>query len=142
MTMIPALLQSDANANAALVGGVMAAMGTFLLVMLALIVLFVIGGWKVFVKAGQPGWAILIPIYNAIVLLKIAGRPAWWILLFLIPLVNLVIALLVAIDLAKAFGQSAAFGVVLLFLLGGIGYLVLGFGNYRYVGIARAAAAA
>jgi len=66
--------------------------------------------------------------------LKIVGRPSWWLVLFLIPLVNIVIALLVAMDVAKSFGQSAAFGIVLLFLLGGIGYLVLGFGNYRYVG--------
>jgi hypothetical protein len=76
--------------------------------------------------------------------LQIAGRPGWWLLLFLIPLVNIVVGLLVAIDLAKAFGQSAVFGVVLLFLLGGIGYLVLGFGNYRYIGpgtLTRAAVA-
>ena len=52
----------------------------------------------------------------------------------LIPLVNIVIALLLAIDIAKSFGQSPAFGVILLFLLSGIGYLVLGFGNYRYIG--------
>lgn len=76
----------------------------------------------------------LIPIYNLYILLKIVGRPTWWIVLFLIPLVNIVAACLVAIDLAKAFGQSTVFGVVLLFLLSGIGYLVLGFGNYRYVG--------
>jgi len=73
------------------------------------------------------------------------GRPGWWILLMLIPLVNIVIAILVAIDVAKAFGQSAAWGVVLLFLLCGIGYLILGFGNYRYVGpggLMRSSAAA
>jgi hypothetical protein len=68
------------------------------------------------------------------ILLKIAGRPGWWLLLFLIPLVNIAIAIIVAIDVAKAFGQSPVFGVVLLFLLGGIGYLVLGFGSYRYMG--------
>jgi hypothetical protein len=92
------------------------------------------------VKAGQPGWAVLIPFYNVYILLKIAGRPGWWLVLCLIPLVNIVIALMVAIDVAKAFGQSAVFGVVLLFLLSGIGYLVLGFGNYKYVGPATAAA--
>jgi hypothetical protein len=131
MTTISALLlQNDATPAKAL----LAMGGTMMLVFLALAVVFIIGVWKVFEKAGQPGWAALIPIYNAYILLKIAGRPGWWLLLFLIPLVNLVIAFVVAIDIAKAFGQSTVFGVVLLFLLGGIGYLVLGFGDYRYVG--------
>ena len=54
----------------------------------------------------------------------------------MIPLVNLIIAIVVAIDIAKAFGQSAAFGFFLLFLLCGIGYLILGFGDYEYQGAA------
>lgn len=99
---------------------------------LAVVVAVIVGGWKMFEKAGQPGWAILIPIYNAYIMLKIAGRPGWWLLLCFIPLVNIAIAIIVAIDVAKAFGQSAAFGFFLLFLLCGIGYLILGFGDYRY----------
>jgi len=139
MTMIPALLlQEDTGAGG--LGALLAVGGTILLVALALAVVLIIGLWKVYVKAGQPGWAVLIPFYNVYVLLKIAGRPGWWLVLCLIPLVNIVIALMVAIDVAKAFGQSAVFGVVLLFLLSGIGYLVLGFGNYKYVGPATAAA--
>ena len=106
----------------------------FALFWLAVLVIIIIGGWKVFEKAEQPGWAVLIPIYNLWILLKIVGRPGWWLLLYLIPLVNVVIAIIVAIDVAKAFGQSAVFGFVLIFLLCGIGYLILGFGNYRYVG--------
>ena len=78
--------------------------------------------------------AILIPIYNAYILLKIAGRPGWWLILYFIPLVNFVIAIIVAIDIARAFGQGAVFGFFLLFLLCGIGYLILGFGDYRYQG--------
>lgn len=101
-------------------------------VVLALIA--IVGVWKMFQKAGRPGWAVLIPIYNAYVLLKVAGRPGWWLLLAFIPLVNLVIFIIVSIDLAKAFGQSAAFGIILIFVLGGIGYLILGMGNYRYLG--------
>jgi len=125
------ILQNDDGSAAA--GGLMAAFGgMMLLVWLAILVVFIVGMWRVFVKAGQPGWAVIIPIYNVYVLLKIAGRPGWWLLLCLIPLVNVVIAIVVAIDVAKAFGQSAVFGVVLLFLLSGIGYLVLGFGNYHY----------
>jgi hypothetical protein len=134
--MIPGLLlQTEVGtAGGTLVGS------TMMIVMLAIVALFIVGLWRVFVKAGQPGWAVLIPIYNAYILLKIAGRPGWWLLLFMIPLVNIVIAALVAIDIAKCFGQSAAFGLILLFLLGGIGYLMLGFGNYRYVGTAAATA--
>jgi hypothetical protein len=94
----------------------------------------IVGGWKVFEKAGQPGWAILVPIYNAYIMLKVAGRPGWWLLLYFIPLVNLIVMIVVQIDIAKAFGQGAAFGFFLLFLLCGIGYLVLGFGDYEYQG--------
>ena len=141
MTIVPTLLLQN-NTNGLVAGGILAFTSILFVVFLAVAVVFLVGMWKVFVKAGQPGWAVLIPIYNGYILVKIAGRPGWWLLLFLIPLVNLVVAAIVAIDLAKAFGQSAAFGVVLLFLLGGIGYLVLGFGNYRYLGPpARAAIA-
>jgi hypothetical protein len=126
-------LQNDFG-NAAAAGGLLAVAGTMMLVCFAIAVIFIIGLWKVFEKAGQPGWASIIPFYNCYILLKIAGRPGWWLVLMCIPLVNIVIALLVAIDIAKSFGQSAAFGVILLFLLSGVGYLVLGFGNYRYLG--------
>ncbi len=108
--------------------------GMGLLLWVAVVIVVVIGGWKVFEKAGQPGWAIVIPFYNLYVMLKVAGRPGWWLILYLIPLVNLIIMIVVAIDIAKAFGQSAAFGFFLVFLFCGIGYLILGFGNYQYQG--------
>ena len=140
MTTISALLLQDGGAGTSTGNGLPAMGGATMIVFLAIAVVCIAGYWKVFVKAGQPGWAILIPIYNAYVMLKIAGRPGWWLLLFLIPLVNIVILLLVAIDIAKSFGQSVVFGVVLLFLLSGIGYLILGFGNYSYLGPQRATA--
>ena len=59
----------------------------------------IVSYWKVFEKAGQPGWGVLIPIYNILLLLKIAGKPGWWILLYLIPLVNIVIGIIVCIDI-------------------------------------------
>ena len=140
MTMIPALLlQEDSSGAAGL--ALFGFSAVMMLIALAIAVVCIVGLWKVFVKAGHPGWAVLIPIYNGYILLKIAGRPGWWLLLYLIPIVNLVIAIIVAIDIAKAFGQSAAWGVVLLFLLSAIGYLMLGFGNYRYIGPQAAAAA-
>lgn len=137
-TVSALLLQYNGGGPAA--KGLLAMGGMMMFVFFAIAIVFLIGMWKVFTKAGQPGWAVIIPIYNVYILLKIAGRPGWWLLLFLIPLVNIVIAFLVAIDIAKAFGQSTVFGVILLFLLGGIGYLVLGFGDYRYVGPASATA--
>lgn len=104
-----------------------------LLIQLAIIVAVLAGFWKVFTKAGQPGWASIIPIYNAYILLKIAGKPGWWLLLFFIPIVNIVIGFIVALEVAKAFGKGAGFGIGLA-LLGFIFYPVLGFGDARYQG--------
>ena len=131
------LLQEDYGELGAAGGAAILGMGAvMMLLMLAVLAIFLIGGWKVYAKAGKPGWAVLVPIYQVIVLLEIVGRPLWWVLLFCIPFVNFVVMLLVLMDLAKSFGQSAAF--VVLFLLGGIGYLMLGFGKYQYVGPAAA----
>lgn len=108
----------------------------FGLIYIGLIVFVIAALWKVFVKAGQPGWACIIPFYNAYVLLQIAGRPGWWLLLFLIPFVNIVIAIIVALDVAKNFGKGAGFGIGLAFL-GFIFYPILGFGDATYQGPAR-----
>jgi hypothetical protein len=114
----------------------MAAIITLLVlaVELALIVLIIAGIWKTFVKAGQPGWAAIIPIYNAIVLLQIAGKPLWWIILLLIPIVNLVMVILLGIAVAQKFGKGTGFGVGLA-LLGFIFYPILGFGDAQYQGV-------
>ena len=101
---------------------------------LALIVLSIAAMWKLFEKAGEAGWKSIIPIYNAYILFKLAGRNGWGILLMLIPIVNIVIWIMVAIDLAKHFGKSTAFGVLGLVLFPFVGYLMLGFGEAKYVG--------
>ncbi len=111
-----------------------------ILVWLALMVLFIAAGWKVFTKARQPGWAVIVPIYNVWVMLKIVGRPGWWIVLMLIPLVNFIIAIIVAVDLAKSFGHGVGFALGLIFL-GPIFGLILGFGSSTYRGPAAAAPA-
>lgn len=100
-------------------------------VYLAIMVVVIAGIWKTFAKAGKPGWACIIPIYNVIVLLEIAGKPLWWLLLLFIPFVNFVIIILVMLDLAKAFGKGAGFGLGLAFLPF-IFYPLLGFGDARY----------
>jgi hypothetical protein len=102
-----------------------------MLVWLAILVLVIAGVWKVFTKAGKPGWGAIIPIYNVILLLEIAGRPIWWIILMFIPLVNLVVAIIVAIDVARNFGKGTGFGLGLA-LLGFIFYPILGFSDAQY----------
>ena len=104
-----------------------------MLVWLAIVVLVIAGLWKIYAKAGQPGWAAIIPIYNVIVLLRIVGRPVWWIVLLLIPVVNFIVAILVYIDLAKSFGKGVGFALGLLFL-SPIFVPILGFGSAQYVG--------
>ena len=102
-----------------------------LLIGIALCIFVIISLWKVFVKAGHPGWGVLIPIYNVYLLLQIAGRPAWWLILYLIPFVNFVVGIIVNIDVAKNFGKDTAFGLGL-FFLGFIFYPILAFGSATY----------
>ena len=103
----------------------------FILIVIALCLFIIVALWRVFKKAGHPGWGILIPIYNVYLLLLIAGRPDWWIILYFIPLVNFIVAIIVNIDIAKNFGKDAAFGLGLAFL-GFIFYPILGFGSATY----------
>jgi len=102
------------------------------LVWLAVLVLTLAGLWKVFIKAGKPGWAAIIPIYNVIVLLEIAGKPLWWVVLFFIPLVNIVAVVIVWVEVAHRFGRSTAFGVGAS-LLAFIFVPILGFGDAKYL---------
>jgi hypothetical protein len=111
----------------------------FFAVYLGIALFFIIAGWKVFVKAGKPGWGILIPIYNAYLWVKIAGKPGWWLLLYLVPLVNIVIAIIVSLAVAKAFGKSTGFGILLI-LLPIIAIPILGFGSAVYTQPAEAKA--
>jgi hypothetical protein len=103
----------------------------FMVVWFAIVILMVASMWKVFVKAGKPGWAAIIPIYNLVVLLEIAGKPAWWVILFIIPIVNVVMIFVVSLALARKFGKGAGYGVGLA-LLGVVFYPMLGFGDAQY----------
>lgn len=105
---------------------------TSMWVSLAVSVLMIVAMWQVFVKAGKPGWAAIVPFYNIWVLLEVAGRPGWWIILFFIPLVNIVIYIIVSLDIAKAFGKSSAFGFFGLALFGFVGYPMLAWGKAKY----------
>ena len=90
-------------------------------------------GWKIFTKAGQPGWAVLVPFYNVLIVLRIVGRPDIWLLFCLIPGVNVVIQIILLIDLAKSFGKDTVFAIGLI-LLPIVFVPILGFGDARYLG--------
>lgn len=111
-----------------------------LAVVLSLIVsvITLVGLWKTFTKAGKPGWAAIVPIYNLITMLEIAGRPVWWIVLTFIPFANLYVHIQLALDIAKSYGKTGGFGALLIFFPV-IGYLILGFGKDQYVGPAALA---
>jgi hypothetical protein len=100
---------------------------------LAVAILMIAALWKIFSKAGQPGWAAIIPIVNTYFTIKIAGRPWWWLILMLVPFVNFIVWIILCIDLAKSFGKGAGFGIGLL-LLPIIFFPILGFGSAQYQG--------
>jgi hypothetical protein len=104
-------------------------------------VLFVIGLWRMLEKAGIPGWGALIPIYNIYLIVKLAGVPGPWVLLLLIPVVNVFVALYIAIRVSEAFGHGLLMAIVGLILFAPLGFLLLGFGGSRYL-LARSDAVA
>ncbi|WP_051172090.1 DUF5684 domain-containing protein [Microbacterium indicum] len=88
--------------------------------------------WRVFAKAGIPGFLAVIPIVNVFFLTKVAGLSMWWTLLYIVPVVNIVFSIVVAVRVGGRFGKGGAFSFFLLWLLQVIGYLILGFGGARY----------
>ena len=121
------------NDGGAVAGGLIAGLFglVFAVVALALVVVMIASMWKIFDKAGKPGWAAIVPIYNIIVLLEIIEKPIWWIVLFFLPFANVVAAVLIDIELAKKFGKDALFGIGLL-LLPIVFFPILAFGSARY----------
>jgi hypothetical protein len=119
----------DANGTAGF-----AALIIGMLIYFVVLALIIVTTWKLYRKANKPGWASIVPVYNYVVLLEIVGRPIWWILLSFVPLVNVYVAFVVALDLAKSFGKSTGFGVAN-FFVPFITYPILAFSkNARYAG--------
>lgn len=114
--------------------------GAFFLWFVVFYAIAVIPYWVIFTKAGMPGWPALIPIYSTFVLLKVVGRPGWWLLLFLVPFLNLVIYIILMNDLSKSFGHGVGFTLGLVFL-SLIFFYVLAFGGSIYRGPAGASGA-
>jgi len=104
-----------------------------LLLMLAVILITVVSCWRMFAKAGKPGWASIVPVYNMVVWLQISGKPVWWIALCFIPFVNVVVSVLCGFALARNFGRGKAFGLGLV-VLPWIFFPVLAFGDDVYLG--------
>lgn len=109
------------------------------IIYLAVAVVGIAGMWTAFQKAGEAGWQAIIPIWNIYIILRIAGRPGWWLILMLIPLVNIVVGIIVMIDVARSYAKGTGFGIGLL-LLGIVFWPILGFGSAQYQGPAAAQA--
>jgi len=119
---------NQAIGAAGAVGGLVA-----IIVFLLIFIVLIVSVWKVFVKAGKPGWASLIPIYNIVVYCEICGKPVWWVILFFIPFVNFFVAIILVVSIAKAFGKGTGFAIGLI-LLPIIFFPVLAFGDAEYMG--------
>lgn len=118
--------------------GMFAAVGAIVgIFYVAILIFFIITMWKIYEKAGKPGWTCIIPIYNTIVMLEIVGKPWWWLFLFMIPGVNLVFAIWATNLLSKSFGKTEGFTVGLI-LLSIVFFPILAFGGAKYVGPAGA----
>jgi len=114
--------------------GIIAGLGLIgSIIYFGLILLIIIASWRIFAKAGKPGWAAIIPIYNGIVLLQVVGKPLWWIILFFIPVVNMIFLIWTYNLLSKSFGKSEGFTVGLV-LLPVVFLPILGFGSAQYQG--------
>ena len=121
-------------------GGILAGIGFgFVIFYLAIIVVAVAGMWKTFEKAGKPGWAAIIPIYNIYIMIEIVGKPTIWLLWCLIPCVNFVFIIWLYNLISKSYGKTEGFTVGLV-LLGFIFWPILGFSSAQYLGPSAAEA--
>ncbi len=108
----------------------------FPLMFLAIFVVAAVGMFKVFAKANKPGWTAFVPVYNGMILAEIVGRPSWHGVLLLVPVLGVIMAILMCIELAKSFGKDTVFGV-LLALFSPIMFPILGFSSATYSGPVR-----
>jgi hypothetical protein len=97
----------------------------------AFLVFMIVSMWKVFEKAGEPGWACIVPIYNYLIMAKIAEKPMWWGALCLIPYANIVFIIWIWNRIVKRFGKTEGFTVGVI-LLGFIFIPILAFSDAQY----------
>jgi hypothetical protein len=136
---IASLLAQASGNEEAVAAGIMAFFAAFAFVIIAVAIVTAVGMWKVFAKAGQPGWAVLVPIYNIIVLLRVAGLPWYWVFAPFVAIIPILgwIAYIVWIvwvhhRISTRFGQGVGFTIGLT-LLGPIFWMILGFGSSKYL---------
>jgi Family of unknown function (DUF5684) len=120
----------DTTTNTAADGGILSIM---LVIIGAVYLFFLVARWKLYSKAGRPGWASLIPIYSTVVFCQICGRSGWLTLALMIPGVNVIVSIMLTVDLARVFGRGTGFMLGLIFL-SPIFFPILAFGSSRYVG--------
>ena len=129
-----ALMATDATGLAT---GMLGFVSTYSLLIAVISTIGIIANWKIFAKAGKPGWASIVPVYNMVVQFQIVGLSPWLLLLFIVPFVNyiaiIVLGIMVPFRMAKSFGKDIGWGFGLLFLPF-IFNLVLAFGSSEYVG--------
>ena len=130
--MLGLLAQTTTTTSAGVGAGGAALIAGGAILYIAFIVLMIASMWKLFDKAGQRGWCAIVPILNIVVLIKVVHKELWWILLFLIPCVNIVAFIVIYFNVAKAFGKGAAFGIGTI-ILPWIFVPILGFGKSQYV---------
>ncbi len=90
-----------------------------------------IASWKIYEKAGVNGWSALVPFHRNVKLFEIAGKPVWWIFLYLVPILNVIVYVATLIALSKKFGHGVGFAIGLLFLPF-IFFAILGLGKSEY----------
>ena len=109
--------------------GAIAAMGLFFWILsMALGILKIVSLWKIFKKAGKPGWASIVPIYNIYIMCEIAEKEWWYILLLCVPFVNIYVMIVLYNGMAKKFGKGGGF-VVGMILLPVVFFPMLAFGK-------------
>lgn len=123
----------DYNYDAAYAAVSTGILAVYTIIVLVIAVLTIIASWKIYVKAGRPGWACLVPFYSQYCLFDIAWGSGWLFLLTFVPCVNFVILIMLYLKLAKAFGKETGFGLGLVFL-NTIFMLILAFGDAQYIG--------
>jgi len=123
------------NFDTALLVGIITA---YLVIVIPIVLIAIVAMWRIFTKAGQPGWAVLIPFYNLYVYTQMVKRPGWWMLLYFasaIPVIGsigvLIVSIMDSLRLAKLFGKTAGFGVGII-LLGIVFLPILAFGDADY----------
>ena len=133
------------TSNSPLSGSALVALVLFAL---AVAVLMIASMWRIFQKAGKPGWAAIVPLYNTWVLAEVCGKPGWWglypligVIPFLGAFVSLILSVYFSILLAKVFGRGVGFAILALLIFPFVGYPMLGFGDAKYLGPEAGAAA-